>query len=45
MITTHGVVREKQPKGSGYRFKVEVWGENEVGEKKTVGWVEADVGV
>jgi hypothetical protein len=39
------VVREKQPKGSGYRFKVEVWAENEVGEKKTVGWVEADVGV
>lgn len=45
VITTHGVVRDKQPKGHGYRFQVEVWAENEQGEKKTVGWVEADVGV
>lgn len=44
-ITAHGVVREKTPKGEGYRFKVEVWCENDEGEKKTVGWVEADVGV
>jgi acyl dehydratase len=44
IITTHGVVREKTPKGSGFRFKVEVWADNQHGEKKTVGWVEADVG-
>ena len=43
VITTHGVVREKTPKGEGYRFKVEVWADNEEGEKKTVGWVEVDV--
>ena len=45
MIVTHGVVREKIPKGDGFRFKVEIWAENEAGEKKTVGWVEADVEV
>ena len=45
VITTHGVVREKTPKGNGYRFKVEVWAVNEQGEKKTTGWVEADVDV
>jgi len=45
VITTHGVVREKSPKGDGYRFKVEIWCDNEAGEKKTVGWVEVDVGV
>ncbi len=45
VITTHGVVREKTPKGNGCRFKVDVWAENEAGEKKTVGWVEVDVGV
>jgi acyl dehydratase len=45
VITTHGVVREKTPKGDGYRFNVEIWAENADGEKKTVGWVEADVGV
>jgi acyl dehydratase len=45
VITTHGVVREKTPKGAGFRFKVEIWADNEAGEKKTVGWVEADVGV
>jgi hypothetical protein len=45
IITTHGVVREKTPKGGGYRFKVEIWADNERGEKKTVGWVEADVDV
>lgn len=44
-ITTHGVVREKTPKGSGYRFKVEVWADNQDGEVKTVGWAEANVGV
>ncbi|PAV67829.1 hypothetical protein WR25_02699 [Diploscapter pachys] len=45
VITTGGVVREKQPKGDGFRFVVDVWAENEAGEKKTVGWVEVDVGV
>lgn len=45
VITTYGVVREKTPKGGGYRFKVEIWAENDEGEKKTVGWVEADVDV
>lgn len=45
MITTHGVVREKTPKGSGFRFIVDVWTDNQAGEKKTVGWVEVDVGV
>ena len=45
VITTHGIVREKTPKGNGFRFKVEIWAENEAGEKKTVGWVEADVEV
>ena len=45
VITTYGVVREKVPKGNGYRFTVEIWAANEDGEKKTVGRVEADVGV
>lgn len=43
VITTHGVVREKTPTEKGYRFRVEIWAENDEGEKKTVGWVEADV--
>jgi acyl dehydratase len=45
VITTHGVVSEKTPKGNGFRFKVDVWADNEAGEKKTIGWVEVDVGV
>ncbi len=45
IITTHGVVIEKVPKGAGFRFKVDIWAENEAGEKKTVGWAEVDVGV
>jgi acyl dehydratase len=45
VITTHGVVREKTPKGNGFRFKVDIWADNEHCEKKTVGWVEVDVGV
>jgi acyl dehydratase len=45
VITTHGVVRDKTPKGRGYRFTVDIWADNEAGEKKTVGWVEVDVGV
>lgn len=45
VITTGGVVREKIARGAGFRFVVDVWAQNEAGEKKTVGWVEADVGV
>lgn len=45
VITTYGVVSEKTPKGSGYRFKVDFWAQNEAGEKKTIGWIEADVDV
>jgi acyl dehydratase len=44
-ITTFGKVREKTPKGNGYRFTVDLWAENERGEKKTVGFCEVDVGV
>ena len=43
IITTHGVVREKAPTDKGMRFKVEIWADNQDGEKKTVGWVEVDV--
>ena len=45
VIVTHGVVREKTPKGEGFRFTVDIWSENEAGDKKTVGWVEVDVDV
>jgi hypothetical protein len=45
VITTHGVVRDKTPKGDGYRFTVEVWAENDEGHKKTVGTAEVDVDV
>jgi acyl dehydratase len=45
VITTYGVVRDKTPVGDGYRFSVEIWAANESGEKKTVGTVEANVGV
>jgi hypothetical protein len=45
VITTYGVVKEKTPKGAGFRFKVEFWASNEVGQTKTIGWTEVDVGV
>ena len=45
VISTHGVVREKTAKGNGFRFKIEIWCCNEAGDKKTVGSVEADIGV
>jgi acyl dehydratase len=45
IVTTHGVVAEKTPKGEGFRFKVDIWADNEAGERKTVGFVEVDVGV
>jgi acyl dehydratase len=43
VISTHGIVREKTPTDTGFRFKVEIWAQNEDGEKKTVGWFETDV--
>ncbi|MES2492458.1 MAG: MaoC family dehydratase [Pseudomonadota bacterium] len=43
VITVRGVVREKQSQPDGCRFTVDVWCENQAGEKKTVGWVEATV--
>lgn len=45
VITTHGMVRDKQPKGEGFRFIVDVWCDNEAGEKRSIGSVEVDVGV
>lgn len=45
VITTHGIISEKTPKGDGFRFKVELWCDNDAGCKKTVGWAEVDVGV
>lgn len=45
IITTHGRVVAKTPQGNGFRFSVEVWADNEQGERKTVGTVEVDVGV
>ena len=45
IIETGGVVRDKTPKGNGFRFTVDVWAQNDAGEKKTVGYVEVDVGV
>jgi len=42
-ITTHGIIREKTREGSGYRFKVETWAENQDGETKTVAWIEVHV--
>lgn len=43
VITTHGVVREKAAAGEGVRFVVDIWTENENGEKKTVGTAEVEV--
>ena len=45
VITTYGVVKEKTPKGAGFRFKVEFSASNEAGQTKTIGWTEVDVGV
>ena len=45
VITTYGVVRDKTPKGDGFRFKVDIWADSEDGQRKTVGFVEVDVGV
>lgn len=45
VIETGGRVTAKEPKGDGYRFTLDVWAKDEAGETKTVGKVEADVGV
>ena len=45
VVTTYGVVRAKTPKGAGFRFQVDIWADNENGERKTAGFVEVDVGV
>ncbi|QFU08766.1 MaoC like domain protein [Rhodobacteraceae bacterium THAF1] len=45
VIETGGRVTGKAPKGGGFRFTLDVWAKNESGETKTVGTVEADVGV
>lgn len=45
VITTHGRVIEKTPKGDGYRFAIEIWAENQDGQTTTVGRMEADVDV
>lgn len=41
VITTHGVVRAKEPEGDGYRLTVELWADNQEGEVKTVATVTA----
>lgn len=45
VITTYGVVKEKTPKGDGFRFTVEVWASDENDRKVTVGTAEVDVDV
>lgn len=44
-IVTGGRITGKAPKGQGFRFTAEVWTKNEAGDTKTVGTIEADVGV
>lgn len=43
VITTHGVIRDKQSTGSGFRFTVDLHCDNEAGEVKTVGFVEVTI--
>jgi len=43
VITTHGVVKDKVREGSGYRFTVDLWADNEEGEVKTVATVTVHV--
>ena len=45
VVTTHGRVSEKTPKGDGFRFTIEIWAENQDGQTTTVGTMEADVDV
>ncbi len=43
VISTHGVITEKTPTERGVRFTVDIWAQNQDGEKKTAGEVEVDV--
>ncbi len=43
VITTHGIIREKIPEGAGFRFKIELWTDNQDGEVKTKAWAEVHV--
>ena len=45
VIITGGQVREKEPKGDGYRFTVDVWADDDQGQRKTIGFVEVDIDV
>ena len=36
-LTVHGVIREKRPESGGVRVVVEVWCENQLGEKTAAG--------
>lgn len=43
VISTHGKVRTKTPTERGANFVVDIWTQNQAGQKKTVGWVEVHV--
>lgn len=43
VITTHGVIRDKEATDTGTRFTVDISCDNEAGEVKTVGFVEVTV--
>ncbi len=43
VISTHGVITEKAEYGDAIRFTVDLWAENEAGEKKTAGTLVIDV--
>jgi acyl dehydratase len=41
VITTHGVVKAREPEGDGVRLTIDLWADNEEGEVKTVATVTA----
>ena len=43
IISTHGVVTQKEETKTGVRFTVDVWAQNGEGQKKTAGSVEVEV--
>lgn len=43
VISTHGVIVDKIEHGDAVRFVVDVWAQNEAGEKKTVGKLEVEI--
>jgi acyl dehydratase len=43
LVITKGVVKEKTPENSGFKFLLDVWAENQEGERKVQGWVEIHV--